>query len=147
GNHVDDLVVLGNLNAPGRVDDAGNVVAGYLPVLAGDRHDAAAVEGSDVRSGDAHPGARYLDSGHDLRFFRGALDRVDRGVDVDDVPFARAPVGRGALADDVERAVGVLLADQDADLRAADVAGNQEALGLSHCAGSKRIPGAVGTDE
>jgi hypothetical protein len=37
-----------------------------------------------------------------------------------------------ALADDVEGAAGVLLSDQDADLRRPDVAGDEEGFGLRH---------------
>ena len=129
---VDDLMVLGDLDAPGRVDDPGDVLLGDLPVLAGHGHDAPAVEGPDVGARNAHPGARNLHAGHDLGLFGGPLDRLDRGVDVDDVALAGAAVGRGALADDVEGAAGVLLADQDADLGGADVAGDEEVFGLSH---------------
>ena len=49
-NDVDDLVVLGDLDAAGGVDDPGDVLLGDLPVLAGDRHDPPAVEGADVRA-------------------------------------------------------------------------------------------------
>ena len=112
GHDVHDLVVLRDLHSPRRVHDAGHVVARDLAVLARHGDDAAAVEGAHVGSGHADPGARDLDARHDLRFLGGALDRLDRRVHVDDVALAGAAVGRRALADDVERAARVLLADR-----------------------------------
>ena len=66
---------------------------GDLPVLSGDRDDPPAVERAHVRARDTHPGALDLNTCHDLRLLGGALDRLDGGVDVDDVSLARAPVG------------------------------------------------------
>src|SRR5262249_57353329 len=105
---------------------------GDLPVLAGDRDDPATVEGADMGARDPDPGAGNLYTRHDLRLLRGPLDGLDGGVDVDDVAFARAPIRARALADDVERSRGVLLADEDADLGGADVAGDEESFGLRH---------------
>ena len=62
GHDVDDLVVLGDLHAPGGVDDPGDVLLGDLPVLAGHGDDPPAVEGPDVRARDPDPGAGDLDA-------------------------------------------------------------------------------------
>ena len=143
GHDVDDLVVLGDLDAPGRVDDPGHVLLRDLPVLAGHGDHPPAVERPHVGARNPHPGAGNLHAGHDFGLFGGPLDGLDRGVDVDDVALAGAPVGRGALADDVEGAAGVLLADQDADLGRADVAGDEEVLGFGH----QRVPDRMSEGE
>ena len=129
---VDDLVVLRDLDSPGRVDDARDVFLRDLTVLARHRDHAAAVEGAHVGAGGPDPGPRDLHAGHDFRLFRGPLDGLDRRVHIDDIALAGPAVGRRALADDVERAVGVLLTDQDADLGSPDVAGDQEILRFRH---------------
>jgi len=88
GHDVDNLMILRDLHATGGVDDPGHVFLRDLSILAGDGDHSATVEGADIRAGDAHPGAGDLDPRHDLRLLGGALDRLDRGVDVDDVALA-----------------------------------------------------------
>ena len=59
---------------------------GDFPVLPRHGDDPPAVERADI--GPENPAhERNLDPGHDLGLFGGPLDRLDRGVDVDDVPL------------------------------------------------------------
>ncbi len=105
----------------GLVDDAADVLAADLPVLAGDGDDAAAVEALDVGAGDAEEGRVDLDAGHELSLFLGLLDGRRRGVEVDDDALAQAVrVGR-ADADDLDLALLGDLADDGHDLARPDV--------------------------
>ena len=82
--HVQDLAARRERDRPRRVNRAPHVVARHLAVLAGDRHDAAAVEALDVRAADAEVHRADLDAGHQLGFLDRPLDRLDGRVEVDD---------------------------------------------------------------
>src|SRR5207248_3006279 len=109
------------------LDGALDVRLAHLAVLAGDGHDAAAVDAADVAAGDAGVDARDLDARHLLGLADGRPDRLHGRVDVDDDATAEAARGRAADADDVEADRPDRLADDGADLRGADVEADDEA--------------------
>src|SRR4030067_761656 len=76
----------------------------HSAVLAGHGDDAAAVRALDVAAGDAGVDAPHRRAGHLLGLGDGDLDRLDRGVDVDDDAPPQAPRRGRADADDVEAA-------------------------------------------
>src|SRR5512138_2195182 len=131
GDDVDDVPVRRDGDGLGLVDDAADVLAGDLPVLARDGDDAAAVEALDVGPGDAEEGRADLDPGHELRLFLGLLDGRGRRLEVDDDALAQAVgVGR-ADADDLDLALLGHLGDDGHDLARPDVEGDDVAV-LGH---------------
>src|SRR5690606_15886716 len=94
---------------------AGDVVA------APDGRHAVAREGLEVAARHAHPGGADVDAGHALSRRHRLPDGGDGALEVDHDALAQAVGGHGALADDVEHAVGGHLADHRADLGGADV--------------------------
>ncbi len=89
---------------------------------------AARVLRADVIPGDADERRPDLEPGEALGRFDGARDGLHRAIDVDDHALAQAVGRRLAEADDVDPAVARDLADEDADLRGADVDGDQDGL-------------------
>ena len=81
---VQDLAAARQRDRLGRVDRAPDVLARDLPVLAGHRHDAAAVEGLDVRARQSEVDGIDLDAGGEFRFVDRLLDRFDGRLEVDD---------------------------------------------------------------
>src|SRR5512137_686264 len=121
GDDVDDVPVGRDGDGLGLVDDAADVLAGDLAVLARDGHDAAAVEALDVGPGDAEEGRADLDPGHELGLLPGLPDGRGRLVEVDDDALAQAVrVGR-ADTDDLDLALLGDLGDDGHDLARADV--------------------------
>src|SRR5437899_7570912 len=112
GQDVDDLAVLRQVDRARGVHGTRDVRRVHLAVLAGDGDDAAAVDTTDVAAGDARVDACDLDACHLLGLADGGLDRLHRGVDVDDDSAPEAARGRGADADDVEAAVRGRLGDR-----------------------------------
>ena len=86
---------------------------------------------------DADERRTHLEAGELLGGLDGARDGLDGAVDVDDDALAQPIGGRLAEADDIETAVAGDLADEDADLRRADVDGDQDGL-LRHSRHSSR---------
>ena len=118
---VQDLAVGRQGGRLRRVEHALDVLAGDLAVLAGDADHAARVDAADVGAGDADVGAGDLDAGHHLGLLARRLERLDGGLDVDDVPLAGAAVGGQPLADDLDAAFVVALADEHPHLGGPDV--------------------------
>ena len=118
---MDDLPVGRDRDGLGLLDDAADVVAGDLPVLARDGDDAAAVEALDVGARDADEGRVDGDPGHELGLLLGLLDRRRGDVEVDHDALAQAlGIGR-ADPDDLDLALLGDLADRDGDLLRPDV--------------------------
>ena len=134
--HVQNLASGRQADGLGRLDRPPHVVARDLAALAGDGDDAAAVEPLDVRAGHRQVDGVDLDAGHQLGLVDGLLDRVDRGLEVDDHAAPDAARLGDADADDVEAAVVDQLADDGADLRRADVEPDQIAILTSHTSSS-----------
>ena len=137
---VDDLAILRQADRARGLDRALDVRLAHLAVLAGDGHDAAAVDAADMAAGDAGVDARDLDARHLLGLADGGPDRLHGRVDVDHDAAAEAARGRAADADDVEAGRPDRLADDGADLRGADVEADDEVrrLGASHQAPPRR---------
>src|SRR6266480_2350428 len=89
----------------------------------------AAVDAADVPARDARADTGDLDTRHLLGLGDGGLDRLYRGVDMDDDPAPEAARGRGAHTDDVET-VRDRLGDHRADLRRPHVQPNDQVLRL-----------------
>ena len=123
--HVEDLAPAGQRDGARGVDGALDVLARDLAVAAGDRDDAAAVEGLDVRARERQVHAVDLDAGRELGFVERPLDRLGRRVDVVDDAAADALRLGEPDADDVEAAVVHELADDDRHLRRPDVEPDQ----------------------
>ena len=132
---VQDLAVGGQGRRLRRLEHALDVLAGDLAVLARHRDHAARVDAADVGAGDADVGARDLDAGHHLGLLARRLERLDRGLDVDDVALARAAVGGQALADHLDAALVVALADEHPHLGGADVDADEVRFWFGHAAG------------
>src|SRR3989442_741585 len=118
---VEDLARVSERHGARGLDGAERVVSAHVVAMAGDGDHAAGVLRADVAAGDADEGGAHLQPGEALRGLDGVRDGLDGPVDVDDDAFAEA-VGRSlADADDVDPAASGELADEDADLRRADV--------------------------
>ena len=74
----------GSVDRLGGVEGAAHVLARDLAVLAGDRDHAAAVDAADVRAGQPEVHRVDLDAGRQLGLLERLLDRLDRGLEVDD---------------------------------------------------------------
>ena len=112
--HVQNLAPGRQRHGLGRVDRPPHVVARDLAVLAGHGDHAAAVEALDVRARQREMDGVDLDAGHQLGFLDRLLDRIHRGLEVDDDAALDAARLRDADADDVEAAVVQALADDAA---------------------------------
>ena len=130
--HVEDLAAARQRDGLGGVDRAAHVLARDLAVLAGHRHDAAAVERLDVRARQPEVDRVDLDARGQLRLVDGLLDRLDGGLEVDDHAAPDPVRVREPEPDDVEPAVVGHLADDGGDLRGADVEADQVAFLTCH---------------
>ena len=132
--HVQDLLVGGNVHRARGFDHPFHIERGDFPVL--DCDHAGRVEAPDVAAGDAGENRSDLAVGHQLGFFQGALDRADRRFDVDDDTFLKALGLVAAHAENLESPVGPDLRDQRHHFRGADVQADDEFLGfLCHVSG------------
>ena len=109
GQHVEHLLVGGYRHGPRRVEDALEILGHHLLIL--DRHDSVGVQAADVGAGDADVHRMNLAAGHELRLIDGALDRLHRGVDVDDHTLFHALGRVRADTDHLDGPVGTHLAD------------------------------------
>ena len=114
--HVQDLAARRQRHRLGRFDRAADILARDLPVLAGDRDDAAAVEPLDVRTGQREVDRIDLDPGHQLGLLDGLLDRIDGRLEVDDHASPDAARLGHAETDDVEPPAVEDLAHDGGDL-------------------------------
>ena len=119
--HVQDLAAGRQRHRLGGVDRPPHVVAGDLAILAGHRDHAAAVEPLDVRTRQREVHRVDLDAGHQLGFLDRLLDRIHRGLEIDDDAALDAARLGDADADDVEAAVVEAFADDAGHRRRADV--------------------------
>jgi hypothetical protein len=132
GQHVEDLPVLRDRHRPRGVHHPSEILARHGAVLARYGHDASAVERSDMAAGDPDRCAFDGDAGHQFGLLDAGLDRVDRGVQVDDHALSE-PSGRcGAKAHDVHGAVVSELRDDATDFGGSDVESDDVALVLRH---------------
>ena len=109
GNYVQDLPVHGNGHGLRRIDRAYDVQFGNLVVIAGNGHDALAVDRSDMVARDTDDHRLDVLAGHKFGLFDGLLDRADRFIDVDYDAFSQSVGKAHPDADDLELAVGVKL--------------------------------------
>src|SRR5262245_7258564 len=138
--HVQDLLVGGNVDRPRRVDRALDVERAHFAVLDGDH--PGGIEAADVAAGDADEGRADLAVGHELGLLQRALDRCHRRLDVDDHALLQ-PLGLvAAHAQDFERAVGAQLCHETRHLRGPDVQRHDEVLVVSRHGPQ---PGSSGT--
>src|SRR5439155_10398204 len=102
-----------------------------VPRGARERHQAPRVLRGDVAPGNADERRTNFEAGYPLGRLDGGHDRLHGPVDVDDAALAE-PI-RSGLADpnDVDAAAGGHLSDENANLRRADVDGDEHCL-LSH---------------
>ena len=114
------------------IDGAPDVLAGDLAVLAGDGHDAAAVEPLHVGARQRQVRRVDLDPGRQFGFVDGPLDGVDRRLEVDDEAPPDAFRFGEPKANDVEPAIVHVLADDSGDLRRPDVEPDQIAFFPCH---------------
>ena len=122
---VDDRVLGGKIDGLGVLDHVLDVVRRNFAVGGNDRVHAAVVEAADVPAADAEIDAADLHVGHLLGLENRMAQIFLDLFGVDDLALAHAVGARLAEADDVQRALGVLLADHDANLGCADFeAGN-----------------------
>ena len=99
------------------------MISRFLPATA---ITPAAVEALDVRPDSAEVDRVDLDAGHQLGLVDRLLDRLDRGLEIDDDTAADAARLGDAEADDVERRVVEQFADHGGDLRGADVQADRD---------------------
>ena len=131
---VDDLAAGRQRHRLGGVEGAAHVLAHDLAVLAGDGDDAAAVDAVHVRARQPEVHGVDLDAGGELGLLERFLDRLDRGLEIDDDAAADAARIGQADADDVERSVVARLADDRGHLRRAHVEPDDVAfLAAHHC--------------
>src|SRR5512139_1247975 len=90
GQHVQDAATARQRHALRRVDRAADVLVRDLAGLAGDRHDAPAVEALDVRPGHRQMHGVDFDPGHQLRLLDRLLDRLDGRLEVHHDPAPNA---------------------------------------------------------
>ena len=137
--HVQDLAAARQRDGLGRVDRAADVLARDLAVLAGDRDHAPAVERLDVRGRQTEVDRVDLDAGGQLGFVDRLLDRLDRGLEVDDdAALDAARVGQ-PHPDDVEPAIVGHLADDGRDLRRADIQTDEVPFPACHVSPSESL--------
>src|SRR5260221_634645 len=129
---VQDLLIGGNGDRLGGIDHAFDVALHHLLVLDGD--DAVRIEAAHVAAGNSGVDRVDFASGHELRLFDRALNGLHRGLDVDHHALLQAARWMAADADDLQRPVGFVLADDGHHLARADVEAHDEiAVGtLSH---------------
>jgi len=130
---VEDLARVRDRHGARGLDGAERVVSAHVMAMAGDGDHAAGVLRADVATGDADEGGAHLQPGEALRGLDGVRDGLDGPVDVDDDAFAEAVGRRLADADDVDPAASGELADEDADLRRADVDRDEYRLVRHRC--------------
>ena len=112
---VNDRVLGGQIDGLGIFDDVLDIVLGNFAVGGNDRMHAAIVEAADVPAGHAEINAADFHVGHLLGLDDGVA-HVFLGLrGVHDLALAHAARARLAEADDVQRAVGVLFADDGAN--------------------------------
>ncbi len=114
GQHMEHLLVHGDVDGPGAVDGARHVGLAHFLVL--DRRHAAGVEALDMAAGNADIDRVDLHAGHELGLLHGFLDGLDGAVDVHDHAFFQAVGGADADPDDVHLSVVLHLAHDGADL-------------------------------
>ena len=114
GEHMEDLLVHGDVHRPGAVDRPRDVCGTDLPVL--DRGHAARIDPLDVAAGDPHVHRVDLHAGHKLGLVDRFFDGLHGAVDIHDHAFFQA-VGRAdADPDDVDLSAVLDLAHNGADL-------------------------------
>jgi hypothetical protein len=116
---VNDLLIGRYRYRPRGIDDPIDVARRHLFVP--DRDDAVGVEAADVIAGDAGIHRVDLAAGHQLRFLDGALNRLHRGLDVDDDAFLQAPGWMNADTDDFDAVVLGYFADDGRHLGCTDI--------------------------
>ena len=123
-----EVLVESTLQRAGRdeVESAFDVERAHFALL--DRHHPGRVEAADVAAGNADEGRGDLAIRHQLGFLQRALDRGDRGLDVDHHPLLQSLRLVPAHAEDLERAVGAQLGDQAGYIGGSDVEGHDEVL-------------------
>ena len=129
---VDDLAAGRERHRLGGVKGAAHVLAHDLAVLASDGDDAAAVDAVHVRAGQPEVHGVDLDAGGELRLLQRFLDRLDRGLQIDDDAAADAARIGQADADDVERSIVARLADDRGHLGRAHVEPDDVAFLAAH---------------
>ena len=128
---MNDLTVDRDVDGLGLLDDAGHI--GLFDFAVFERDHAAAAEALDVASGDARVDVGDFSASHGFGLIDGALNRLNRRLDVDDDALSQPLRRVRADADDVD-AVFSQLTDDCADLRRADVEAdeNLSTSGLCH---------------
>src|SRR5581483_224462 len=89
-NHVEDLLIRWKLDDPRAVDHARHVFGRYDAVGVADSNDSVAVGREHVCSRDPHESAHRLEAGLLFGAPQRGLDSGDRGLHVDDHPFAQS---------------------------------------------------------
>ena len=117
---VNDVVFRGQIDRFRVLDDVLHVVLGDLAIGGDHRMHAAIVEAADVAAGHAEIDVADFHVGHLLGFDDGVAHVLLGLGRVRDLALAHAARARLAKADDIQRAVGALLAHDGADLRRAD---------------------------
>src|SRR5207244_377949 len=120
-NDVQQLELCRNVDRLGGFDDAIDILARNLFVFADDRNDAARVDRSNVIAGHADIDRFDLQPGHHFGLIDRFFHRIDRLIEIDDVPAPGTLHRRGAFADDLQLAAVGDLADEHAHLRRPDV--------------------------
>src|SRR5918996_241415 len=92
----------------------------------------ATVEAFDVWSRDGDVDRVHFDTGHQLCFLDGVLDRLDRGFEIDDRAAPNAFRFGHADPDNPEAAVVHPLADDSRHLRGANIESDEISLPTSH---------------
>ena len=138
GQDVDDLAPARQADGARRVDGPAHVVARDLPVLAGHRHDAAAVEALDVRARQRDVRVVDLDARRELRLLDRLADRLDGGLEIHDGAAADALRIGDAETDDLDLAAAHHFADNGRHLRRAQVEPDEVPLFTSHDASTYR---------
>jgi hypothetical protein len=95
------------------------------------RDDAMTVEAFDMIARKASKHRVNLASGHQLRFFHGLLNRVNRAFDIDDDAFAQPLRGMGPDTYNFHTSVGHFAYDST-NLGGTDVQAHYDAVFLRH---------------
>ncbi|MCY1176140.1 hypothetical protein D9M73_164010 [compost metagenome] len=99
------------------------------------RHDAVGVQAADVIAGHADECRVNAATGHQLRFFDGALDRLHGGFDIHHHAFFQATGRMGADPDDFQGAVFAHFAHQRHHLGGANVQPDDHFAAMRVCHG------------
>ena len=126
GKDVQDALVGRDRYRTRGIEDALHVARGHFPIP--DRDDAVGVEAADVAARDARADRIDLASRNELGLFDRSAYRLHRRLDVDDHAPLQAARGLESDSDDLDLALRLLLADDGAYLRGADVQPHHEIL-------------------